>query len=278
MYFRNHPNSEWALPRPNESDKECVTGRLSTRRRPGKQDRHWACSVRSEQKITKNSPTNHKGGDNSISTARLTDRNYHKKKHGETTDDGQPQWSGVANVAILSRRRAEVARKSLNTPHVARFSGNYRDPGANPQRGGERRHYARAGWTPRPLNTRQSRRWRSSPWWSPRTSLWKRGGGRLVTSRRPPQIWHDRWSTRHSGGHVKSCAGSRVVLDSFFRADSILTHMTIQVTDSTQITNLLTLLNSDSTQNPNLLTWLTTHHILPNLGKSCWRGGGCGRT
>ena len=37
-------------------------------------------------------------------------------------------------------------------------------------------------------------------------------------------------------------ARARVVLDSFFRADSTLTHMTIQVT------------NSDSTQIPNLLT------------------------
>ena len=60
--------------------------------------------------------------------------------------------------------------------------------------------------------------------------------------------------------------------------------------DSTQIPTLLTWLNSDSTQNPNLTNltqfwlnsfeselsqiWLTTHHILPDLGKSCWRGGG----
>ena len=59
--------------------------------------------------------------------------------------------------------------------------------------------------------------------------------------------------------------------------------------DSTQIPNLLTWLNSDSTQNPILLIWLkfwlssfeselsqiwlTTHHILPNLAKSCWPRG-----
>ena len=50
---------------------------------------------------------------------------------------------------------------------------------------------------------------------------------------------------------------NRVVLDSFFRDDSTLTHMTIQVTQlrlnsNPKFVNLS--LNSDSTQNPILLT------------------------
>ena len=89
---------------------------------------------------------------------------------------------------------------------------------------------------------------------------------------------------------------TRVVLDSFFRADSTLTHMTIQViqlrlnsnpkfANLTQLrlnskpkfTNLTQLwLNSFESKLSQI--WLTTHHILPNLGKSCWPGGGgCGR-
>ena len=85
---------------------------------------------------------------------------------------------------------------------------------------------------------------------------------------------------------------ARVVLDSFFRADSTLTHITIQVTqlrlnsnpkfaDLTQLwlnskpkfTNLTQLwLNSFESELSQI--WLTTHHILPNLGRSCWPGGG----
>ena len=85
---------------------------------------------------------------------------------------------------------------------------------------------------------------------------------------------------------------TKVVLDSFFRTDSTLTHMTIQVTqlrlDSnpkfanlTQLrlnskpkfTNLTQLwLNSFESELSQI--WFTTDHILPNLGKSCWPGGG----
>ena len=85
---------------------------------------------------------------------------------------------------------------------------------------------------------------------------------------------------------------SRVVLDSFFSTDSTLTHMTIQVTqlrlnsnpkfaNLTQLrlnskpkfTNLTQLwLNSFESELSQI--WLTTHHILPNLGKICWPGGG----
>ena len=85
----------------------------------------------------------------------------------------------------------------------------------------------------------------------------------------------------------------RVVLDSFFRADSTLTHMKIRVTqlrlnsnpkfaNLTQLrlnskpkfTNLTQLwLNSFESELSQI--WLTTHHILPpNLGKSCSPGGG----
>ena len=92
---------------------------------------------------------------------------------------------------------------------------------------------------------------------------------------------------------IVSCrVGIRVVLDSFYRADSTLTHMTIQVTqlrlnsnpkfaNLTQIrlnskpkfTNLTQLwLNSFESELSQI--WLTTHHILPNLGKSCWPGRG----
>ena len=84
----------------------------------------------------------------------------------------------------------------------------------------------------------------------------------------------------------------RVVLDSFFRADSTLTQMTIQVTQlwlnsNTKFANM-TQLRLNSKPNFTNLTqlwlnsfeselsqiWLTTHHILPNLRKSWWPGGG----
>ena len=76
----------------------------------------------------------------------------------------------------------------------------------------------------------------------------------------------------------------------FFRTDSTLTHMTIQVTqlrlnsnpkfaNLTQLrlnskpkfTNLTQLwLNSFESELSQI--WLTTHQILPNLGKKCWPG------
>ena len=86
----------------------------------------------------------------------------------------------------------------------------------------------------------------------------------------------------------------RVLLDSFFRTDSTLTHMTIQVTQlrlnsNPKFANLTQLwLNSkpkfinltqlwlNSFESELSQIWLTTHHILPNLGKSCWPGGGGG--
>ena len=80
-----------------------------------------------------------------------------------------------------------------------------------------------------------------------------------------------------------------------FRADSTLTHVTIQVTqlwlDSTLYFSWLTQQRLNSNPKFANLTqlwlnsfeselsqiWLTTHHILPNLAKSCWpRGGGGG--
>ena len=84
---------------------------------------------------------------------------------------------------------------------------------------------------------------------------------------------------------------SRVVLDSFFRTDSTLTHMTIQVTQlrlnsNPKFANLTQLqLNSkhkfinltqlwlNSFESELSQIWLTAHHILPNLGKSCSGGG-----
>ena len=89
---------------------------------------------------------------------------------------------------------------------------------------------------------------------------------------------------------------TRVVVDSDFQADSTLTHLTIQVTqlwlNSTLYFSWLTQLWLNSNHKFSNLTqlwlnsfeselsqiWLTTHHILPNLGESCWPGGGgCGR-
>ena len=85
---------------------------------------------------------------------------------------------------------------------------------------------------------------------------------------------------------------ARVVLDSFFRADSTLTHMTIQVTQlrlnsnpkfanltqlwlnsKSKFTNLTQLwLNSFESELSQI--WLTTYHILPNLTKLLTGGGG----
>ena len=91
---------------------------------------------------------------------------------------------------------------------------------------------------------------------------------------------------------TRSCAGCRVVLDSFFRDDSTLTRMTIQFTQLRLNSNPkfanLTQLRLNSKPNFTNLTqfwlnsfeselseiWLTTHHILPNLANSCWPGGG----
>ena len=64
---------------------------------------------------------------------------------------------------------------------------------------------------------------------------------------------------------------TRVVLDSFFRADSTLTHMTIQVTQLRLNSNPkfanLTQLRLNSFESELSQIWLT-NHILPNLGKS----------
>ena len=80
----------------------------------------------------------------------------------------------------------------------------------------------------------------------------------------------------------------------FFRTDLTLTHMTIQVTQlrlnsNPKFTNLTQLrLNSkpkytyltqlwlNSFESELSQIWLTTHHILPNWGKSCWAGAGGG--
>ena len=70
------------------------------------------------------------------------------------------------------------------------------------------------------------------------------------------------------------------------RADSTLTHVTTQVTqlwlDSTLYFSWLTTPTQLKSQFANLTQlwlnlsqiWLTTHHILPNLAKSCWPGEG----
>ena len=97
-----------------------------------------------------------------------------------------------------------------------------------------------------------------------------------------------------------------------FRVDSTLTHVTIQVTQlwlnstlnfffwltqlrlnsNPKFANLtqlrlnsnpkfanLTQLRLNSFESELSQIWLTTHHILPSLAKSCWPGGGgCGRT
>ena len=87
---------------------------------------------------------------------------------------------------------------------------------------------------------------------------------------------------------------SRVVLDSLFRTDSTLTHMTIHMTQlrlnsNPKFANLTQLRLNSKPKFTNLTQlwlnwfeselsqiWLTTHLILPNLGKTCWPGGGGG--
>ena len=95
-----------------------------------------------------------------------------------------------------------------------------------------------------------------------------------------------RWWNKKSGLH-QGCA--RLI---FFRADSTLTHMTIQVTQlrlnsNPKLANLTQLRLNSKPKFTNLTQlwlnsfeselsqiWLTSHRILPNLGKHCWPGGG----
>ena len=107
------------------------------------------------------------------------------------------------------------------------------------------------------------------------------------------------WSNGTVSGHlqrliVKRCMEAGLCSTHFFRADSTLTHMTIQVTQlrlnsNPKFANLTQLRLNSKPKFTNLTQhwlnsfdselnqiWLTTHHILPNLGKSCWPGGGGG--
>ena len=106
----------------------------------------------------------------------------------------------------------------------------------------------------------------------------------------------DRWCTCHSPLHHAPPMGLTPGLCStqIFRADSTLTHVTIQVIqlrlNSTLSISWLTQLRINSNPKFAYLTqlrlnsfeselsqiWLTTHHILPDLGKSYWPGGGGG--